>query len=159
MEEIIRFNDLLPPIRRDGELSRLYGYNLTRSLPQQSIRMEMIKVHIQFTDRSYYAIQKTMKQSSDYDKYQRKKRRLRELSTNNPKIRQSKRLRNKLHREIYSFSDDDSSDIGLNLPDLEGTQNGRKEDSVSSMSMTPQLQLNEPARKKRKINGSSSISA
>eukprot|EP01083_Nonionella_stella_P166958 559847_1 len=177
MEDIVRFNDLLPPITRDGELSHLCGYNLTRSLPQHTINMEMIQVHIQFTDRSYEAIQNTMKQSSDYDKYllyKRKKRRLRELTANNPKIRQSKRIRNKLHREIYSFSqlddsDHHSSDIdppfsnGLNLPDLEPqpTQNGSKkavsEDSVSSMSISPDMSNHkrkangEPARKKRKI--------
>eukprot|EP00483_Globobulimina_turgida_P010554 UN10575 len=105
-ENILRFNDLLPPLLCSGEISNLSSHNLSTFAPKHIFNIESIQIHIQFTDRSYDAIQTTLKRSRDHSKYlliKRKKRRFRELSANNPNIRQSKRIRNKLHREIYDF--------------------------------------------------------
>eukprot|EP01084_Bolivina_argentea_P227437 384119_1 len=105
-ENIIRFNDLLPPLHTSGEISNLSPYNLSTFIPKNTLfNIQNIQIHIQFTDRSYDTIQNTLKKSRDHDKYlsiKRKKRRFHELS-NNKNIRQSKRIRNKLHREIFDF--------------------------------------------------------
>ena len=170
---IIRFNDLLPPLTKSGEIGTLPSFALSTFQPKHTIQTESIQVHIQFTDRSYDVIQDTLHKTTNHRNYQiykKKKQRFTEM-VNNPKIRQSKRIRNKLEKEIFHF---DTSSNGhkkkkttknkkpkpkqppkpptpksLNLPKLEPRKRAVSEDSVSSMSVSLDVDTNQNTKKRK----------
>ena len=164
----------------NGEIWHLPSYNLsTTSPPPYSFRIERIQIHIQFTDRSYNLIQSTVKQSNDRRKYiafkkkifgkissKRDKHRLNGKQIENGHLLPKKKKNNhhtygkkskiSSKKSKPSFPSQSIHSL-LNLPDLEPkTTKAISEDSVSSMSITPEIEHKELKQdKKRKRNASS----
>lgn len=165
-ENIICYNDLLPPLSKNGEIANIDSFNLSTFQPRHSFKIEKIQLHIQFTDRSYDLIEHTLKKTKQKEKERKQKKKAKEsskhqkskndlipgliTSTNSNFNSNSKKMKNGHNGKkskgpkpattassSASISTSISSSI-LNLPDLEPRQihNTISEDSVSSMSQS-----------------------
>eukprot|EP00485_Elphidium_margaritaceum_P013159 CAMPEP_0202694730 /NCGR_PEP_ID=MMETSP1385-20130828/8517_1 /ASSEMBLY_ACC=CAM_ASM_000861 /TAXON_ID=933848 /ORGANISM="Elphidium margaritaceum" /LENGTH=496 /DNA_ID=CAMNT_0049350629 /DNA_START=147 /DNA_END=1634 /DNA_ORIENTATION=+ len=121
-EHIIRYNDLLPPLLRDGRIQELPAHYLSTFHPQRTFKIgQRIQIHIQFTDR--VCSQNDVQQST-------------QTTCRNNSKKAQKRPQNRDRSRTPS-----AGVSGLNLPDLENKVRSKatsnSDDSISSMS-TPE---------------------
>ena len=170
-ENIICYNDLLPPLLKNGEILNVASYNTSTFQPEYSFKIETIQLHIQFTDRSFDLIQHTLKKTKETRKkkpdYHHKNGGLNNHHKKKKTHKNGKKLKTKKKnkkRNIEQSKPDDpppaktasqSRSLSiLNLPDLEQPKiKPISEDSVSSMSVTPETFNNHKKKNHKHRNG------